>query len=97
MNSGTAVAPGLTQVGPVPSRGRTAIGFVLPRRCHVRLRVFDIQGRVEAELLDAILGPGAQQATWNGQGRRGRSPSGGYFVRLEADGHSLVKRIVLAR
>jgi len=91
------LAPEVTQVGPVPSRGRTAIEFVLPRRCHVRLRVFDVQGRVEAELMDAILGPGAQQATWNGQGRCRKSPSGSYFVRLEADGRSLVKRIVLAR
>jgi hypothetical protein len=92
-----AAAPGLTQVGPVPSRGRMAIGFVLPRQCHVRLRVFDVRGRIEAVLVDAVLGPGARQVVWSGEGRRGRSPSGSYFVRLEADGRSQVKRIVLTR
>lgn len=89
--------PELTQVGPVPSGGQTAIGFVLARDCHVRLRVFDVQGRVEAELVDAVLGSGIQQVVWNGEGPRGKSPAGNYFVRLEADGRSLVKRIVLAR
>ena len=92
-----AVAPELTQVGPIPSRGGTAIAFVLPRRCHVRIRVFDVQGRVEAELVEAVLEPGPQQTVWNGRGRHGKSPSGSYFVRLEADGRSRVKRIVLAR
>jgi hypothetical protein len=87
----------LIHVGPVPSAGRTAIGFVLARDCHVRLRVFDVQGRVEAELVDAVLGSGILQVVWNGEGPRGKSPAGNYFVRLEADGRSLVKRIVLAR
>ena len=91
------VAPELTQVGPVPSSGQTAIGFVLARNGRVRIRVFDVQGRVEAELVDAVLGPGFQQVVWNGEGMRGRSPAGNYFVRLEADGRNLVKRIVLAR
>jgi hypothetical protein len=92
-----AAAPELTQVGPIPSRGRTGIGFTLPRRCHVRLRVFDIQGRIEAVLVDEVLGPGARQVLWSGVGKRGKSPSGSYFVRLEADGRSQVKRIVLTR
>jgi hypothetical protein len=34
---------------------------------------------------------------WSGVGKRGKSPSGSYFVRLEADGRSQVKRIVLTR
>ena len=89
--------PRLTQVGPVPSSGPTSIGFVLARRCHVRLRVFDVHGRIEAELVDAMLGPGVQQAVWNGEGTRGKSPSGTYFVRLEADGRNPVRRVVLAR
>jgi len=89
--------PELTQVGPVPSSGQTAIGFALARDCHVRLRVFDIQGRIEAELVDAVLGAGIQQVVWNGEGLRRKSPAGTYFVRLEADGQSLIRRIVLAR
>jgi hypothetical protein len=92
-----AAAPELTQVGPIPSRGRMGIGFTLPRRCHVRLRVFDVQGRIEAVLVDEVMGPGARQVLWSGLGRRGKSPSGSYFVRLEADGRSQVKRIVLTR
>jgi hypothetical protein len=89
------VAPELTQVGPVPSRGRTAIGFVLPRRCHVRLRVFAVQGRVEADLVEAILGPGARtrhgMARADAEGRPAASPC------VSGRRPQLVKRIVLAR
>jgi trimeric autotransporter adhesin len=87
----------LLHVRPVPSTGRTAISFVLPHECRVRLRVFDVQGRIEAELMDGVLGPGIRQVVWNGEGVRGKSPAGSYFVRFEADGRTHVRRIVLAR
>ena len=89
--------PTSIRVGPVPSTGRTAISFVLGRECRVRLRVFDVQGRVEAELVDGILGSGIQQVIWSGKGLRGKSPAGSYFVRLEAEGRSQVRQVILAR
>jgi len=47
--------------------------------------------------VDEVLGPERGRCLWE-RGRQAReSPSGSYFVRLEADGRSQVKRIVLTR
>jgi len=87
----------LLGVSPAPSEGRTAIDFVLSREELASLKVFDIHGRTEAELVNEVLPAGRHRAVWSGENERGRSPAGVYFVRLEAEGRTFTQRIVIAR
>jgi hypothetical protein len=58
--------------------------------------VLDAQGRVERLLLAGDLAAGAQVIAWDRQGTSGARVSAGlYFVRLETQGHTLTRRLVL--
>jgi hypothetical protein len=64
----------------------------------VELRVYDLAGRLVAELVDGPRPPGKNVASWNGYGVRGvPAPAGVYFLRLAAVGKSSGLRIVVLR
>jgi hypothetical protein len=65
---------------------------------HLRLSVFDVDGRVVSTLVDRDLQPGNYSAVWNGTDGRGtRVSSGVYFLKLEVGSESAVKKVILAR
>jgi hypothetical protein len=78
---------------PNPAPGRTGLALVLPAAGPVRLRVFDIAGRLVADAFDADLPAGRHQLTW----QAGDTAAGVYFLRLEAAGRHEVRRVVLTR
>ena len=82
---------------PMPARGSAHVGFTLPRAEHVRLSVFDAQGREQAVLAEGALPAGAHTATWDGRIRGGTAPAGLYFVRLVAGDRVLSKSFVRLR
>jgi WD40 repeat protein len=64
----------------------------------IRVRIFDVAGRVVATLVDRPLDPGLHEVLWDGQGMRGAAvPSGVYFVRLEQEGAERQGRILRLR
>ena len=74
------------------------IEYTVAREVKVRMSVVDVQGRVVATLVDGVQRPGRYQAAWNGEGTRGgRAAAGMYFVRYEAPGKTMVKRLALTR
>jgi hypothetical protein len=82
----------------------TRIEFVVPPAgeamgpVDVELRVYDLAGRLVAELVDGQLPPGKNVASWNGYGVRGVPvPSGVYFLRLDAEGGTSGLRVVVLR
>jgi len=84
----------LTCLGANPSSGQVEIEFALPAAAHARLDVFDLQGRQVIRLVDEARPAGRQRVSWNpgaGEARR----SGVYFVRFEADGVALTRRLAL--
>jgi hypothetical protein len=83
----------LEQNYPNPFNPSTEIKFGLPKSAMVKLTVYDITGRVAATLVNAKLPAGTHTATWNA----GKSPSGIYFTKLESDGFSSVKRMMLVK
>jgi YD repeat-containing protein len=84
---------------PNPFNPQTTIGFELPEQGGVKLRVFDLQGRLIRTLIHAeVLAPGRHDAVWNGRDDTGRQAAAGvYFYRLEAGEFRETKRMVLVR
>jgi hypothetical protein len=84
----------LKQNYPNPFNPVTVIQYDLPGDCHVRLEVFDIQGRKVAAIVDEYQEAGSKTVRWNA----GRElPSGVYFCRLRACGISETKKMVILR
>jgi hypothetical protein len=83
----------LTQNYPNPFNPSTEIKFGVPKSAMVKLTVYDITGKVVATLVNGQLTAGTHTATWNA----GKSPSGIYFSKLESDGFSSVKKMMLVK
>lgn len=83
---------------PNPARPSTEIAFELAVPQRVRLRIFDIQGRLVRTLLDGPAPVGANRANWDGRDRLGkRIPSGVYVYRLDAGLFSGSGKVIVLR
>lgn len=78
---GLPVRPLLLQNYPNPFNPSTTIGFDLPTRSRVTLRIYTILGEEVATIASGALGPGRHEATWDATGR----PAGVYVAALAAD------------
>jgi len=88
----------LSQNYPNPFNPRTTVSFSLDRSGPARLNVYDAKGQLVKVLLNESLPAGAQTVTWNGDDQTGRPvASGVYFYRLDADGRTLGKRMLLMK
>jgi hypothetical protein len=88
----------LGESSPNPAAPKTAIRFSLGQAGHARLAIYDVQGREVIRLLDGARPAGEQTAAWNGRDQNQQPvPSGVYFYRLEAEGRSMSRRLVMTR
>jgi len=96
-----AAPPRALALGPTvpnPSRGSTSISYSLPSTGPVRIRVFDVTGRMVALLRQDAEPAGVHTVVWNGRDSRGRDAGSGiYFVKLDSEGQSRVRKIALTR
>ncbi len=93
-----ATGPRLSPAWPNPAGVTTRLSFELPSAQPVALEVFNVQGRRVATLASGTLAAGLHQVAWAGRDDAGhRVPSGLYFVRLKAGGHSDVRRVTWLR
>lgn len=85
----------LAQNVPNPARlsGATRITFNLPKPAPVKLRVFDVSGRVVATLADQSLPAGPHEYAFTPEG----IVPGVYFYRLEAGAEVLSKKMIVRR
>ena len=100
--------PGIDAVGnrvmrlesyPNPFNPQTTIAFELRNREAVRLRVFDLSGRLVRTLIDdEDYSTGSHEVQWLGRSDSGRRVSSGtYFYRLDAGEYSETKRMALIK
>lgn len=83
---------------PNPFHPSTAIRFDLAQATPVRLRIFDIAGRTVRVLVNGPLPPGGRSVVWDGRDETARPLAGGvYFYRIEANGFSESRSMVLAK
>ena len=87
----------LSAPAPNPSRGTLRIPFALPANAHVRLNVMDVQGRMVANLVDAVFSAGRHEVMWDAAKGGGQVRPGMYFVRLEVAGRHFVRSVVVMR
>ncbi len=96
--SAASLELGIEVPRPNPFAERTGLRFSLPRAEAVRLRVFDVTGRAVRELVQGTLAAGQHRVEWDGKDAKGApSASGVYFVRLEAEGRSLERKLLRIR
>ena len=83
----------LSQNYPNPFNPTTAISYQLPAASYVELSIYDIQGREVTRLVDGFQSAGTHQAAFDGSDLS----SGIYFARLQADGFSQTRKILLVK
>jgi len=89
----------LHQNVPNPFNPTTTIRFDLASTGPVKLRIYDVAGRLVRTLVDATLTAGAGlSATWDGLDDAGeRSSSGVYFYRLDAGTERFTRKMVVMK
>ncbi|MBI5060065.1 T9SS type A sorting domain-containing protein [candidate division KSB1 bacterium] len=83
----------LLQNFPNPFNPETSIAFDLAEAGHVTLKVYDVLGHNVATLMNDELGAGRHIANFNGASL----PSGVYLYRLEANGFTANRKMVLMK
>ncbi len=79
---------------PNPAFGRVTLRFALPREARVSLAIYDASGRRVRPLVDGVWVAGEYAMGWDLRDEAGhRAPAGLYFAQLEAEGHTLIRRI----
>lgn len=75
----------IRKVFPNPFNPSTKIEFSVPKEAPVSVRVFDVQGRAVATLIDKSMAPGLYRVAWNGKTDAGHSlASGIYFAQIQS-------------
>ncbi len=93
-----AARPALYPAAPNPFNPETAIRFALPRRTRVRINIFNVAGGRVRDLAGGVYDAGPHLLRWDGRDDRGRGlASGAYFCRLEADGFTESRKLILLR
>lgn len=88
----------LAQNAPNPFNPATIIGYTLATAGQVELRIYDLNGRMVRELVNAPQAASRYQVEWDGRDDLGRSlASGVYFYQLNAPGTTETRRMVLAK
>ena len=94
--SGTTPVPtdiSLNGAYPNPFNPSTTISFSLPAEMHVNLAVYDISGRLVAELMNEVKAADSHSIMWNAID----NSSGVYFVRLTAGNTVNTQKIMLIK
>lgn len=83
---------------PNPFNPQTTIVCTLPQAGAVRLRVYDVAGRLVRALVDEDRPQGRFEVNWDGRNDRGQAvASGAYIYRLESAKQVLTRRMLLVR
>jgi hypothetical protein len=88
----------LYQNVPNPFNPSTSIAFFLPSSNHVRLVIYDIQGKKIRTLCDETRDMGRHTIHWNGTNDLGNAVgSGVYYYRLDTGKKTLNRKMVILR
>ena len=89
---------GQLQISPNPFNPSTSISFVVREPQHVRIGVYDVRGRLVAELIDEPYPAGRHSVEWRGRDTAGRAvPSGTYFFRVDLGSQVEVRKALLMK
>jgi photosystem II stability/assembly factor-like uncharacterized protein len=80
---------------PNPFRERTRIDFDIPSASHVRLEIYDLNGRLVSVMMDEHLSKGAHSFVLENSG--GELPPGIYICRIQTNGMIQAEKLVVTR
>jgi len=90
--------PRVLRALPNPFRATSAIHYEIAAKEHVRLVIYDVQGRAVRTLVDRIELPGRHVERWDGRNEFDAEVSPGiYLARLSTGDRAHVEKIVLER
>lgn len=78
---------------PNPLNNKATIEFNIPKTQHVRVAIYDLMGVEMVELLNSNVSPGWQQLDFDGN----KLAPGHYFAKIEIDGYSKVKKMIILK
>ena len=84
---------------PNPFNPSTTIAFNVKSASDVKLKIYDVAGHLVRTLIDGqVANPGFNEVIWNGRSDGGNLvASGVYLYRMETDGFSETKRVMLVK
>ncbi|MBD3178541.1 MAG: T9SS type A sorting domain-containing protein [Candidatus Latescibacteria bacterium] len=83
----------LAQNFPNPFNPSTMIKYSVPEKGHISLNVYDASGKKVATLVNKVMAEGSYEVNFNAR----NLSSGMYFYRLEGEGFSETRKMVLLR
>ena len=78
---------------PNPFNNSTKIGFVIPAKEKVSLKIYDVSGRLCKTIVNKELSPGTYSYNWDGKG----SACGIYFSVFNVGENQIVKKMIKIR
>ncbi len=88
----------LVSLYPNPFNPMTNVVFELEQSGPVEVGIYDVRGQLVHTLASGVMASGRYEMTWRGQDNAGRAlASGVYFCRMQADGNTQTRKLVLAR
>lgn len=88
----------LHQNTPNPFNSGTSVSYSVMAKEKVRLKVYDLTGRVVKTLVDDMQNPGYYKIRWDGRDDKDKTlASGIYFYRMEIGGFKSTKKMILLR
>ncbi|OPX18603.1 hypothetical protein BXT86_00285 [candidate division WOR-3 bacterium 4484_100] len=86
----------LSSIYPNPSRSITNIEYQVPVSGRVRLKIYDINGRLVKTLIDEFEKPGYYNIYWNRKNETGTAVGSGiYFCIFEANNYNEIKKLII--
>jgi len=86
------------QITPNLFTNWTMIKYSMPSKSRVYLKVFDVQGHCQDEIINTVQQPGNYQIVWNGKNDNGmKLPAGVYFIALHVDNAQITKQVLLLK
>jgi flagellar hook assembly protein FlgD len=88
----------LSQNSPNPFSASTRIVFGLREAADVRVRIYDVAGRLVRDLVDSHFAASRHVVAWDGRDDAGRVvASGMYFYRIDAGTFVQTRKLLLMR
>ncbi len=97
-NNQIPIVAGINHTYPNPFNPDIHIAFGVPEETTVKLTIYNIKGQFVSEILNENFKRGTHTFTWTGRDARGRQLSSGlYFLRMEMDRKTWIKKIVMSK
>jgi flagellar hook assembly protein FlgD len=81
---------------PNPSHREIEVQYELNNAGSISIRIFDPQGRLVNDLVNANQAIGLHSAVWNGKDQKGiRVPGGVYFCKLTTGDQTLIQKLII--